>query len=89
MVAFSTVGADAAGEGRGVCRPPAVSRTPTTTIAHPSHSTSEGRSPSRSHADVRPVTGTSIENGATVPAGCRAMSQDQMPVPMTVAMRLV
>ena len=36
-----------------------------------------------------PTTGTSIENGATVPAGWRASSQVQMPEPTTVPMSTV
>ena len=36
-----------------------------------------------------PTTGTSIENGATTPAGCRASSQVQMPEPRTVPITTV
>jgi hypothetical protein len=48
-----------------------------------------GRSFSTSQATVSPVTGTSIENGATTPAGWQPISQVQMPLPSTVAGRTV
>ncbi len=41
-------------------------------------------SPSSTADALSPTTGTSIENGATTPAGCRAMSQVQTPEPASV-----
>lgn len=41
------------------------------------------------HAADMPTTGTSIEKGATIPAGCRAISHVHTPEPTTVPMTTV
>ena len=62
----------------------AAHSTPPTTSAPPASSSSVGRSPKAHQAALIPTTGTSMENGATTPAGCRVSSQTQIPDPTTV-----
>lgn len=47
------------------------------------------RSCSPTYAALIPTTGTSIENGATTPAGYRDISQVHRPDPRTVAITMV
>lgn len=58
--------------------------TPPITMTAPIRSATLGTCPSVAHAAVMPVTGTSIENGATRLEGLRFISVAQMPLPTTV-----
>src|SRR5699024_9276980 len=82
--------------GRAAARSPAPSpafnpapRTPMMTRPAPHSSPGETVSPRKTNAALIPTTGTSIENGATTPAGLRDISQDQMPEPRIVAITTV
>ena len=61
------------------------SSTPPTITTAATSSTALGRSPRTSAASPMPTTGTSSDQGATTPAGCRRISAVQIPEPSTVA----
>lgn len=63
--------------------------TPTITKVAPAISPRRAISPRTSQAEAMTRTGTSSENGATTPAGCREINQVQIPDPTKVAMTTV
>src|SRR5690606_17929526 len=84
--------AETTSSGSTACAPPSLpaapgnvpTPTPAITKAAPASASTLGRSESTSHAAAIPTTGTSIENGATIPAGYRLSSAVQIPEPATV-----
>ncbi|MNC76584.1 hypothetical protein D3C75_1283320 [compost metagenome] len=54
--------------------PNTLTSSPSITNSAPHPCTAVSRSPSNQAEELKPITGTSNENGATLPAGCRDSS---------------